>query len=57
MLPVAARETEQALMAEPKFLDTFIAEQTTAEAHVAEVAATQMTTLGDIPLIVLQRAA
>ncbi|MEZ4869520.1 MAG: alpha/beta hydrolase [Caldilineaceae bacterium] len=52
-LPVAARESEQALMAEPKFLNTLIAEQATAETHVAEVAAAQITTVGDIPLIVL----
>jgi pimeloyl-ACP methyl ester carboxylesterase len=52
-LPVASRETAPALMADPKFLDTLIAEQNSAEANLAQVAAAKITTVGNIPLIVL----
>ncbi|MEZ4681519.1 MAG: alpha/beta hydrolase [Caldilineaceae bacterium] len=53
MLPLATQETEQALIADPKYLDTLFAEQNSADANLAEVAAAQIATVGDIPLIVL----
>ncbi|MEZ4710142.1 MAG: alpha/beta hydrolase [Caldilineaceae bacterium] len=53
MLPLATQETEQALIADPKYLDTLFAEQNSAESNLAEVAAAKVTTVGNIPLIVL----
>ncbi|MCB0111099.1 MAG: alpha/beta hydrolase [Caldilineaceae bacterium] len=53
MLPVATQATEQALIADPKYLDTLFAEQNSAESNLAEVAAAQIKSVGNIPLIVL----
>jgi pimeloyl-ACP methyl ester carboxylesterase len=53
MLPRAVQETEQALIADPKYLDTLFAEQNSAESNLVQVAAAQITTVGNIPLIVL----
>lgn len=52
-LPAASQETEQALVANPKVLETLIAEQKMADSNLAQVAAAGITTLGNIPLIVL----
>jgi len=53
MLPAATQATEQALIADPNYLDTLFVEQDSAEANLGEVAAAQITTVGNIPLIVL----
>lgn len=53
MLPLATQATEQALIADPKYLDTLFAEQNSAESNLAQVAAAKITTVGNIPLIVL----
>jgi pimeloyl-ACP methyl ester carboxylesterase len=52
-LPLATRETYQALFADPKVLETIIAETKAAESNLAQVGAARITTLGNIPLVVL----
>jgi hypothetical protein len=53
-LPGAAANTFRALVAaSPKHVDTFIAEQEAVEAIHAELAAAQITSLEDLPLVVL----
>jgi len=53
-LPKATQETYQALFAmDTKSLETIIAEQNGIKANLAQVGAARITTLGNIPLIVL----
>jgi pimeloyl-ACP methyl ester carboxylesterase len=52
-LPEATRKTYQALFSNPKVLETMIAEQKASESNLAQVGAARITTLGNIPLIVL----
>jgi len=55
-LPQASREIYQALAAaDTKFVETVIAEQRAVEPNLAQVNAARITTLGNIPLIVLSR--
>jgi pimeloyl-ACP methyl ester carboxylesterase len=54
-LPVTARETYEALYANSKVFTALIAEQKMVESNLAQVGAAQITSLGDIPLIVLTR--
>jgi pimeloyl-ACP methyl ester carboxylesterase len=54
-LPEATRKTYQALFSNPKVLETMIAEQKASESNLAQVGAARITTLGNIPLIVLTR--
>lgn len=53
-LPAAAAETFRALVAaSPKHVETFIAEQQAVQAIHAELRAARITSLGDLPLVVL----
>ena len=53
-LPVAAADTFRALVAaSPKRVETFMAEQQAVGAIHAELAAARITSLGDVPLVVL----
>jgi pimeloyl-ACP methyl ester carboxylesterase len=53
-LPAAAAETFRALVAaSPKHVETLLAEQQAVQAIHAELAAAQITSLGDLPLMVL----
>lgn len=54
-LPVNTRETYQALYSDPKVFRALIAEQNRVESNLAQVRAAHITTLGNIPLIVLTR--
>ena len=57
LLPKAAREAYQAMAAkDTKFLETVIAEEKASDTSLAQVRAARITTLGNIPLIVLSRS-
>ncbi len=52
-LPAATRETYQALYADPKVFAALLAEEKMVEPNLAQVGAARITSLGNIPLIVL----